>query len=202
MKRRSRRGASRARQPRLEVRQRLGPDSEPLAEGEDWVEWGGERIWAAGFTEGGAPYGMTVTEFREMSLAREVHAWALEHLPPDEPAVLLHGDLLGQNILLRPREALGLIDWERAQLGDPAYDLAIVTRGARQPFQIAGGLDRLLESYAGQATEIKKDNVHLYELCLLARWYRESLTGPRSHPSAELLNRLRGHFRRTVSAAA
>jgi hypothetical protein len=88
------------------------------------------------------------------------------------------------------------------QLGDPAYDLAIVTRGARQPFQIAGGLDRLLESYAGQATEIKKDNVHLYELCLLARWYRESLTGPRGHPSAELLNRLRGHFRRTVSAAA
>jgi len=391
MKRRSRRGAHRARQPRLQARPLQAPNSEPLAEGEDWVEWGGERIWAAGFTEGGAPYGMTVAEFREMSeemagaadwargkrllaealtrragqgtkidvgwvsyladglcrkafsaeadvypdrnglsgdyvvllplrdaepefdararfeawlldrlatielpfrpprvlgllpdagrpalvetfvtgipldlragrqpavrpwevvaevaaavhaldveslsaegarrlalpgartrkdhalaqlsvfadleepLTHEVHAWALENLPPDEPAVLVHGDLLGQNILLHPSEPLGVIDWERAQLGDPAYDLAIVTRGARQPFQIAGGLDRLLEAYAGQATEIKKDHVHLYELCLLARWYRESLVGPRSHPPEELLNRLRGHFRRTVSAAA
>jgi hypothetical protein len=30
----------------------------------------------------------------------------------------------------------------------PAYDLAIVTRGVRQPFQIGGGLGRLLDAYA------------------------------------------------------
>lgn len=28
-----------------------------------WVEWGGELIWAVGFTSGGAPYGLRVTDF-------------------------------------------------------------------------------------------------------------------------------------------
>lgn len=28
-----------------------------------WVEWGGELIWAVGFTEGGAPYGLRPSEF-------------------------------------------------------------------------------------------------------------------------------------------
>ena len=29
----------------------------------DWVEWGGELIWAVGFTSGGAPYGLRVCDF-------------------------------------------------------------------------------------------------------------------------------------------
>jgi hypothetical protein len=37
---------------------------EPRPEGEDWQEYGGELMWVAGFTEGGAPYGLTVDEFR------------------------------------------------------------------------------------------------------------------------------------------
>jgi hypothetical protein len=28
-----------------------------------WVEWGGELIWAVGFTSGGAPYGLRACEF-------------------------------------------------------------------------------------------------------------------------------------------
>jgi hypothetical protein len=28
-----------------------------------WVEWGGELIWAVGFTSGGAPYGLRVCDF-------------------------------------------------------------------------------------------------------------------------------------------
>ena len=27
-----------------------------------WVEWGGELIWAVGFTSGGAPYGLRVSD--------------------------------------------------------------------------------------------------------------------------------------------
>lgn len=136
---------------------------------------------------------------RPEPLLRDVHAWALENLPPAGPSVLLHGDLLGQNILLAPREPPGLIDWEWARLGDPAYDLAIVTRGARRPFQIAGGFDRLLEAYAAYGSEIRKEQVHLYELCMMAGWYLESLQGrERGHPPEELLNRLSGALRRAA----
>ena len=28
-----------------------------------WVEWGGELIWAVGFTSGSAPYGLRVSDF-------------------------------------------------------------------------------------------------------------------------------------------
>jgi hypothetical protein len=27
-----------------------------------WIEWGGELIWAVGFTSGGAPYGLRACE--------------------------------------------------------------------------------------------------------------------------------------------
>lgn len=30
--------------------------------GDGWVEWGGELIWAVGFTEGGAPFGLRVSD--------------------------------------------------------------------------------------------------------------------------------------------
>src|SRR5262249_23187799 len=64
-------------------------------------------------------------------------AWAQSNLPTERPACLLHGDLLGQNILLDPdTNVLGLIDWSNAIIGDPAWDLAITTRGVRQPFQV------------------------------------------------------------------
>jgi thiamine kinase-like enzyme len=60
---------------------------------------------------------------------------------------LLHGDLLGQNILLAVDGPHHVIDWEYARRGDPAYDLAIVTRGIKQPFHIDRGLDRLRDAY-------------------------------------------------------
>ena len=138
-------------------------------------------------------------EDRPEPLLRDVHDWALENLPPAETSALLHGDLLGHNILLALGEPPGLIDWERARFGDPAYDLAIVTRGVRQPFQIGGGLDRLLEAYAAYGSEIRREHVHLYELCMMAGWYLESLHGRESrHPPEEYLNRLSGVFRRAA----
>lgn len=38
-----------------------------------WVEWGGELIWAVGFTEGGAPYGLRVSDFDPADL--EAMGW-------------------------------------------------------------------------------------------------------------------------------
>jgi hypothetical protein len=58
----SRRGGSRRR-----GRRRLDEDVEPTEAQRladiGWVEWGGELIWAVGFTSGGAPYGLRVSDF-------------------------------------------------------------------------------------------------------------------------------------------
>ncbi|MEW6279828.1 MAG: phosphotransferase [Candidatus Eremiobacterota bacterium] len=107
-------------------------------------------------------------------------AWARENLPPDDLPALLHGDLLRQNVLvdpLEPKQPLGLIDWEEALVGDPAYDLAVVTRGVRRPFQEPGGFEKLLESYhAHGGRPIEARHVPFHELCLAAGWLRSALT--------------------------
>lgn len=130
----------------------------------------------------------------ELGPARE---WAVQHLPRDRAAVVVHGDLLGQNILVFPDEAPAVIDWEFCRMGDPAFDLAIVTRGVRRPFQMARGLDRLLDAYAAAGGDpIKRSEVHFYELCLAAGWYREALHGRGSEPPEQVLAKLRGILRR------
>lgn len=130
-------------------------------------------------------------------LLQEIRAWAIEHRPLPTPSVLLHGDLLGQNILLSiDDEQPGLIDWERSSLGDPANDLAIVTRGHRRPFQTTNGLALLLEAYVeAGGQKITIEDVYLHELCLVTRWYRESLEARSGHPPNFYLNQLRGIFR-------
>jgi len=140
---------------------------------------------------------LRVLEGLEPPEMREAHSWAREHLPPDEPSTLLHGDLLGQNILLGLGEPPVVIDWESAMRGDPAYDLAIVTRGVRQPFQIGGGLDELLDAYAAHGGRaVTREHVRLHELCLFAGWYREALAGRGAHPPEVELDRTRGLLRR------
>ena len=64
----------------------------------------------------------------------------MRNLPEDGSSTVLHGDLLPQNLLLAIEDdsvgdpEIAVIDWECAQIGDAAYDLAIVTRGVRRPF--------------------------------------------------------------------
>ncbi len=60
-------GSKRRRGLRNAGRRHLGEEAERtevqrLAD-EGWVEWGGELIWAVGFTSGGAPFGLRVPEF-------------------------------------------------------------------------------------------------------------------------------------------
>jgi aminoglycoside phosphotransferase (APT) family kinase protein len=45
---------------------------------------------------------IAVVDESDSPVMRDARQWALEHLPPAQPSVLLHGDLLGQNILLAP----------------------------------------------------------------------------------------------------
>ncbi len=127
----------------------------------------------------------------------EARHWAEAHLPPDDPGVLVHGDLLGQNILLAPGGPPAVIDWEFAQRGDPAYDFAIVSRGFRRPFQVERGLEQLLKAYGRHGgSGVTLEHVRLHELCLVAGWYRDALAGRGAHAPDEELARLRGLLRR------
>jgi len=118
--------------------------------------------------------------------------WAKAHLPPPDPATLVHGDLLGQNILLGPDRPPAVIDWEFARRGDPAYDLAIVTRGVRRPFQIAGGRRKLLEAYnARSARPLLEPEVRFHEICLHLSWWADALDGGLGIPLDQVEPRLR-----------
>jgi len=80
-----------------------------------------------------------------------------------------------------------VIDWECARIGDPAYDLAIVTRGARKPQQESGGFQRLLETYnTASCTELPESAVRIHELLLHLNWLAES-------GQAEAAGTLEGH---------
>lgn len=128
---------------------------------------------------------------------RDAHRWLGENLPPDEPARLLHGDLLGQNLLMHPDRPTAVVDWEHALLGDPAYDLAIVTRGVRQPFQIAGGLAKLLAAYAERSgVELREREVRFHEIGLHLEWLLRALSGEAEvEPAPAVLARLRNLMR-------
>jgi len=54
-------------------------ESQRLAD-DAWVEWGGELIWAVGFTSGGAPCGLRVSDFDPADL----QAMGLDVAAPDD----------------------------------------------------------------------------------------------------------------------
>ena len=76
-------------------------------------------------------------------------------------------------------------------MGDPAYDLAIVTRGVRRPFKMADGLQRLLDVYAEVGAEpVSRSQVHFHELCLSVGWYGDSLEREGGEPPEQALARV------------
>jgi aminoglycoside phosphotransferase (APT) family kinase protein len=140
-----------------------------------------------GEADGGAPDPVT----------EDAIAWIRSHLPPDDPAVLLQGDLLGQNILLDFDGPRAVIDWEFSQIGDPAYDLAIVTRGARRPFKRDDGMRLLLDAYTeAGGIELRPSEIHVHELVLHINWHLESCRGEGQHPPEETRKHLLGVLRR------
>lgn len=116
--------------------------------------------------------------FKEFSTSVRVREWILSRLPQNRPSVMLHGDLLPQNILCyetRDRWRIAVIDWEFAEIGDPASDLAIVTRGDRKLMGIKNGLDLLVENYrlAG-GIELSAADVRIHEMLLFLNWLWDS----------------------------
>jgi aminoglycoside phosphotransferase (APT) family kinase protein len=122
--------------------------------------------------------------FGEAALARQ---WIMRNLPASRASTFLHGDLLPQNLLLTigddPENVLGgdpelaVVDRECAQIGDAAYDLAIVTRGVRRPFGLKNGLPRFVSLYNEEAEQkISPSEVVVHELLLHLLWLAESQT--------------------------
>jgi len=127
------------------------------------------------------------------SVTEDAITWIRSHLPPDDPAVLLQGDLLGQNILVDFDGYRAVIDWEYSMLGDPAYDLAIVTRGLRRPFKRSDGLQLLVDAYRrASGVELWEREIHVHELLLHIRWHQASCRGEGRHPRDVTLEHLRG----------
>jgi aminoglycoside phosphotransferase (APT) family kinase protein len=118
--------------------------------------------------------GSLFKEFAEAAIARE---WILGQSPHDRGSRLLHGDLLPQNLLFDIQEdgGIGVVDWECARIGDPAYDLAIVTRGARKPMGIPGGVQRLVQFYNEAAEDdISVNAVMVHEMLLHLNWLNKA----------------------------
>jgi len=115
-------------------------------------------------------------------------AWLHEHLPPPTPPRFLHGDLLPQNLRidLEPRTPTGVIDWTEAVIGDPAYDLAVVTRGRRKVFGVADGRRRLLDAYNRIAIEpLTRADIGVYELVMMLGWAVERERSDPGSPGAK-----------------
>lgn len=134
--------------------------------------------------------GLAPELFKEYSAAHRVKEWILSRLPENRPSVVLHGDLLPQNILCHEAPdgwQVAVIDWEFAEIGDPASDLAIVTRGDRKLMGIRNGLDLLMKNYrrAGGA-ELSTSDVRIHELLLCLNWLQDSAR-------AEKKGRRQGH---------
>jgi aminoglycoside phosphotransferase (APT) family kinase protein len=128
---------------------------------------------------------------------REASAWVATHLPPPRASVLLHGDLSPRNIVVAADGRLGVIDWERALVGDPAYDLAVITNGSERPFGLDDGSHRLWEAYMRQGgAPIEPAQVRAHELGMAARIAR--IYGWRAGPFTTLLRQL---ATRTLSRA-
>ncbi|MCD0458599.1 phosphotransferase family protein [Roseiconus lacunae] len=149
--------------------------------------------------------------FAEFPLAVQVRDWIASYAPTDDGCCVLHGDLLPQNLLLNwqissdAERQVSVVDWEMTQIGDPAYDLAIVSRGNRKVLGVNNGLQVLLDDYANfGGRKISMADVRVHELLLVMHWLNESWreyqeSAPRGHGPEFYEEQLRSLFRRTTN---
>jgi aminoglycoside phosphotransferase (APT) family kinase protein len=152
--------------------------------------------------------------FAEFPLADQVRDWIANYLPSDDQTCVLHGDLLPQNLLhdwqstSDSEGVVAVVDWEMAQIGDPAYDLAIVSRGNQKILGEKDGLQVLLDKYAKfSGRKISLADVRVHELLLILHWLEESWREhqkpkPSGHGPEYYEAKLQSLFRRTVSCRA
>ena len=103
-------------------------------------------------------------------------------------------DLLPQNLLLSwDLDSLtndtwvSVIDWECTCIGDPAYDLSIVTRGSRKLLGVANSRALFFDAYrAAGGREVAEQDVRVHELLLILGWLNDAFLEYRKpHPSGQ-----------------
>ncbi len=68
---------------------------------------------------------LTKPRTRDLPGLDEVTAWLRDHLPPEVPHTIVHGDYKLDNVMFDTREPrlVAIFDWEMATIGDPLADL-------------------------------------------------------------------------------
>src|SRR5579875_33542 len=73
---------------------------------------------------------------REVPEVAEVGRWLAEHVPPERPARIVHGDYRLGNVMFgaaAPARLLAVFDWEMATIGDPLADVGYMLSHWREP---------------------------------------------------------------------
>ncbi len=80
------------------------------------------------------------SETQPIAEMEELIAWLPQHLPPSQPARLVHGDYRLDNMILAPAEPriLAVLDWELSTLGDPLADFTYHLMQWHMPHSEAG----------------------------------------------------------------
>ena len=80
------------------------------------------------------------SETQHIEEMEELIAWLPAHLPPPQPARLVHGDYRLDNMILAPAEPkiLAVLDWELSTLGDPLADFTYHLMQWHMPHSEAG----------------------------------------------------------------
>jgi aminoglycoside phosphotransferase (APT) family kinase protein len=80
------------------------------------------------------------SETQHVAEMEELIAWLPAHLPPPQPARLVHGDYRLDNMILAPAapDILAVLDWELSTLGDPLADFTYHLMQWHMPHSEAG----------------------------------------------------------------
>lgn len=83
-----------------------------------------------------------LARWRDLPDLDRVAAWLPDHLPPEEPARICHGDFRIGNLMFHPTEprVIGVLDWELSTLGQPLADVAFSALGWMTLPEEYGGL--------------------------------------------------------------
>ena len=104
--------------------------------------------------------------------------WLRQNLPDDVPRpTLVHGDFRNGNLIIDQNGIAAVLDWERAFVGDPMHDLALICVGSWRFGEIdkpVGGFGRIVdlvagyESVAGPTVDLKR--VRFWEVFGSLEW--------------------------------